>query len=514
MTMTMTPAMTANKPCHCGCGGHSECCELECLIYPRFFCGQLLADQDLTALVEWIKNKTGLARFRHGWGIVCGLDVRCGAAGSVTVTPGYALDCCGRDVVICEEATFDLGQCWKKPLSPCSSQPAPQPAPGNTTPQGNLTLGGFSVPRAEVQVFDVLVRYSESLSDSRNALARGGCGGAAGCEYTRVHESYELYCSPANDCDDPSSVEAQAWLRDYKAELDKKLSELAQISGGTDVNAKLQRFAAYLERYPPSTFCFLRDWICDLQKDISKVPEGWDSDLIFWIFLDWRNGRAQAACPGCGPQTGIRLARVWVWKHKVGGKDVFTTLYVSARAPFRRALAHDAWPASSGSVNLAPYLGDFMDVAALSLQKQGIVIDPREFPSGTDLFTLAKQEVLMVQAASGGRLAAYHYPDPCNHRRIVYFKFEPSDAGFHPRPARIEDIPADHPRLNLTNVPGIGDATAARLKAKNIHNLVDLAKARPDEVKAALADMKVAPPNEMQLINSAQQELDAVMKGA
>ena len=88
MNTTMNPAAKpAQKPCHCGCGSPSDCCELECLVHPRFFCGQVLADQDLTALVDWIKSKTGLARFRHGWGVVCGLDVHCGTGGSVTVAP-------------------------------------------------------------------------------------------------------------------------------------------------------------------------------------------------------------------------------------------------------------------------------------------------------------------------------------------------------------------------------------------------------------------------------------------
>ena len=121
--MSMTAARpAAKKDCGCGCGGSgSDCCEIECLVHPRFFCGQLLADQDLTAMVDWVKAKGALARYRHGWGVVCGLDVHCGKGGTVTVSPGYAMDCCGRDIVVCEETPFDLTSCWKRPNDPCDN---------------------------------------------------------------------------------------------------------------------------------------------------------------------------------------------------------------------------------------------------------------------------------------------------------------------------------------------------------------------------------------------------------
>jgi DNA-binding beta-propeller fold protein YncE len=50
----------------------------------------------------------------HGWGIVCGLAVRCGPNGDgqirkhVTVEPGYAIDAQGNDVNVTEEITVDV----------------------------------------------------------------------------------------------------------------------------------------------------------------------------------------------------------------------------------------------------------------------------------------------------------------------------------------------------------------------------------------------------------------------
>src|SRR5258708_35156071 len=109
MALTMQE-QAAKKPCGCGCTAHEEtCCGLDRLTKPRFFCGQLLTDQDMTALVAWTQNKLGLSRFRHGWGVVCGLDVRCDRTypASVMVTPGYAVGCCGEGLVGCNGYTVE-----------------------------------------------------------------------------------------------------------------------------------------------------------------------------------------------------------------------------------------------------------------------------------------------------------------------------------------------------------------------------------------------------------------------
>src|SRR5947209_292801 len=115
-SLTVPAREQSAKTCSCGCAPcEGTCCQLDCLVKPRFFCGQLLTDTDLSALVEWAREKFGLARYRHGWGVVCGLDVRCDGdarnPARVAVTPGYAIGCCGDDIIVCEEATLDLSAC-------------------------------------------------------------------------------------------------------------------------------------------------------------------------------------------------------------------------------------------------------------------------------------------------------------------------------------------------------------------------------------------------------------------
>lgn len=96
--MTTTPPAACIGGCTCQqkCA-QEECCALDCLVRPRFFGGQLLTDTDLGQLVTWTADKLRLGRYRHGWGVVCGLEVRCDPANpsGVIVGPGYAVSCCG-----------------------------------------------------------------------------------------------------------------------------------------------------------------------------------------------------------------------------------------------------------------------------------------------------------------------------------------------------------------------------------------------------------------------------------
>jgi len=76
-------------------------------VRPRFFAGQLLTEDDLSLLVDYVAGKDRLHnRMVSGPGVVCGLEVTCDSCGggTVVVRPGHALDCCGNDIVLpCKE---------------------------------------------------------------------------------------------------------------------------------------------------------------------------------------------------------------------------------------------------------------------------------------------------------------------------------------------------------------------------------------------------------------------------
>ncbi|MFE7132056.1 hypothetical protein ACFVIM_14445 [Streptomyces sp. NPDC057638] len=87
--------------CGCGCGGAST--RPPAFVRPRFFAGQLLTEDDLGLLVDYLAGKNRLYnRSLHGPGVIRGLEVACDpcGGGTVTVRPGHALDCAGNDIVV------------------------------------------------------------------------------------------------------------------------------------------------------------------------------------------------------------------------------------------------------------------------------------------------------------------------------------------------------------------------------------------------------------------------------
>jgi len=94
----------------CGCGGTSS--SMACgsiaggtgnYVRPRFFAGQLLTEEDLQALSNYVVEKNRLHN-RHfmGAGVVCGLNVTCHPCGEgkIIVHPGQAIDFCVKDIVL------------------------------------------------------------------------------------------------------------------------------------------------------------------------------------------------------------------------------------------------------------------------------------------------------------------------------------------------------------------------------------------------------------------------------
>jgi hypothetical protein len=408
--------------------GKGGCCELDCLIQPRFFCGQMLSDHDLTVLLDWVKGKTALTRYRRGWGVVCGLDVHCiskpGSKAIVGVTPGYAIDCCGNDVIICNDATFDLSSCLKPKTDPFATYPSPAK---QSVAGGEITFGGiFGYPRGEVRAFDVLIRYKESQSDPQTGLARGGCSGTTPCEYTRTREDYELYClscDPDNECEDPSAQRASDWLAAYTGGRDTLLADLTRHSAAPDPR---QTLLGWLQHRSLYTFCFVRDW---LERPTPSLPPNWFDEATFWIVQDWRNSYLRSLSEGCGPETGVRLARVWLWcRRDSAGKQQCSVVNVNPYPPFRRPVAPDCWPVRADQISLAPFIWQRFDSSYGPLRALGFSEITRLPITDSKLADLRIQlncESIVVSCsdlAAGTELIAYTQRDYCNDQeRIVSF---------------------------------------------------------------------------------------------
>ncbi len=78
---------------------------------PRYFLGQLIGVDDLEQEQLYHREKARRHnRFVHGWGIVRGLEVHASPQGTreVTISPGYALDARGEEIVVSRTVAVDL----------------------------------------------------------------------------------------------------------------------------------------------------------------------------------------------------------------------------------------------------------------------------------------------------------------------------------------------------------------------------------------------------------------------
>jgi hypothetical protein len=140
----------------------------------------LLTEDDLQSITDYVVEKRRLTnRSVFGNGVACGLDVNCDPCdvGSVVVDPGYALDCCGNDIVVSCPETLDLLALVRELRDrtgvdcgePCDDQPC--------------------------QTYVLNVLYAEEPTDPVAPYDQDDCA-VGDCQFSRVREGYrfELSC--------------------------------------------------------------------------------------------------------------------------------------------------------------------------------------------------------------------------------------------------------------------------------------------------------------------------------
>lgn len=201
----------------CGCGSSGGCggscgggtgmrSPAGSFARPRFFAGQLLQDDDLAAIESYVTGKNRLHnRFLHGDGVVCGLDVSCHpcGGGSVMVGSGYALDCCGNDIVVpCREELDVLAMirqlrtaandgCDCGPCVPSAADASGKSSGAGDQSSGQRREGVSTQPQA--RRYWLYVHYTEQLSDPVEPYATDAACGVQGCEPSRVREGYQFF---------------------------------------------------------------------------------------------------------------------------------------------------------------------------------------------------------------------------------------------------------------------------------------------------------------------------------
>jgi hypothetical protein len=146
---------------------------------PLYFQDQMLTAQDFADEQDYFRQKLRRHnRLLHGWGVVCGLRVTDAPEGcAVVVSPGYALDPCGDEILVEKEERLGL-------------------------PRARHTEDGATEPRAESKhaacpdgVWYVAIRYAEIPCEFVPALGKSGEDDRV--QPSRIRESYELRALPA-----------------------------------------------------------------------------------------------------------------------------------------------------------------------------------------------------------------------------------------------------------------------------------------------------------------------------
>ncbi|MBI3785369.1 MAG: hypothetical protein HY270_18410 [Deltaproteobacteria bacterium] len=463
--------------CTCGCVPCAEtCCSLDCIERPRFFCGQLLTDQDLTALVDWTRDKLRLNRFRDGWGVVCGFDVRSDPKNraGVIIGPGYALSCCGDDLVACEDFKLDLsGVCKNQngPCPPCSKKDGEE--------ETVVNFGGVPVPESQVRRIDLYIAYEEQLADPQTALGRSACKEAAACEYGRVNEGVRVSWLPAIQDVDPWWNAASAWKDKYDqcAEL---LQQLKGVNDPKNVKATLCR---WIDRHPLQEFAFLQNWICQLTDSDALPPE-----LVFWLVQDCRNAFLRCACHACDASSGVPLARVWLHANPDGGRNErCNVLRIDSYPPYRRPLQRDCWPAPFGMVNLGQVIWHTPEEARLILVRLGLQVGVDvEFATLADVSSLWDDGLFALPADS---ISLRIMKSEFGERVVGVAGAKGPWADIKP-PAKIAALKSTAEPADFKKISGIGDKTAAKLTDSGIKTFKQLADASLETLKGLFPALK------------------------
>ncbi|MEH2048247.1 hypothetical protein [Nostoc sp.] len=182
--MYTSKTMPVNSPPHatnCNC---PTCRGVNCFERPRFFGGQRLTDQDLESAQRYVIEKNKLHnRYLVGTGVVCGLMVKCDPCcdGSVVIETGYAIDCDGNDIMLCQEASFDVLGYLKKQKQ-----------------QEDLPYCGHTVYNKKAQFVEekkeylLILSYAEEMAKPITALVRdNGCNNSR-CEPSRIRETFRF----------------------------------------------------------------------------------------------------------------------------------------------------------------------------------------------------------------------------------------------------------------------------------------------------------------------------------
>ena len=158
-----------------------ECFDSE-ICRPRWFERMFVTVADMVAEQDYFREKLRRHNvFLHGWGVVCGLEVKAAATDEepwrVEICPGYALTPQGDEVNVHESVFLDLARCGPGAITdPCDPR---------VVHCGQSTRGD--------RLF-ICIKYAECLAAPVRAMSAGCACEEEACEYSRICETFQLEC--------------------------------------------------------------------------------------------------------------------------------------------------------------------------------------------------------------------------------------------------------------------------------------------------------------------------------
>lgn len=171
----------------------------------NYFYGKLMTVRDFFKEQCYFNEKRWLInRMISGWGVVCGLDVKQKSVDpndpckgydnkKVVVTPGLAIDCCGREILVCEEREISVipekPECHQEQQKERKQQHEQQ-----REPQG----GGVKEPERYI----ICLEYHECKTEPVN-LPPIACDQKERSEFNRIRDGFKIYAKPESECEQP-----------------------------------------------------------------------------------------------------------------------------------------------------------------------------------------------------------------------------------------------------------------------------------------------------------------------
>lgn len=164
-------------------------CEFPYFERNNYYFGKLMTVRDFFAEQCYFNQKRWLInRMVNGWGVVCGLDVcepdvrksdpygsSCVCNDSVIVTPGLAIDCLGREILVCDKQAVSL-----IPVEPDCSELTGKPE--------------YSVQEktSEDETLVICLEYNECKTETINMPPTGNCNQQERCEFNRIMDNFRI----------------------------------------------------------------------------------------------------------------------------------------------------------------------------------------------------------------------------------------------------------------------------------------------------------------------------------